>query len=75
MKVAIFVTSCNSLQTVEGHGFDLLLCGRIGALRYDLVEIFLHELEYEVKRIFLTNNFLQLHNIVMVELAKRFDFS
>ena len=58
MKVAIFMTSCNSLQSIEGHGFDFLLRWRIGALRYYLVEIFLHKFENEVKRIFLTNNFL-----------------
>ena len=75
MKVTVLVTCGYALEAIVGHEFDLILRQHRNVLRYNLIEIVLHELEDEEEAVFLSDHFLQFDDVMMVELAQRFDLA
>ena len=57
MEVAIFVASCDPLQTVVSHEAHFLFCRRAHVFGDNFVEVLLHELEDKVEAVLLADNF------------------
>ena len=75
MEEAVFVHVGEALQGLVNDALDLIFRERLGPVLHKLVDVLLHIFKNEVQVIVNSNNFLQLHDLVVIQFAKRFDLT
>lgn len=75
MEITVSVASGNALKTLISHLSNILFGRLTGTLGDDFVEVLFHELEDEIEAVFLADDLLELHYVMVVQLAKRLDLT
>ena len=75
MEEAVFVHVGKAQHGLVHDRLDFLLGEGLFTVFHKLVDVLLHVLENEVEIVINANDFLELHNLAVIELAERLDFS
>ena len=75
VEEAILVARIDSLQTLIGHEVELKVSDTALVLGDDLIEIVVHEFEYEEENVFVSDHFLELDDVVVIQSAEGLDLS